>query len=61
MTPSFAELPEGASVTVLIESPEVPVEVSDEELAEIDAGLAEARAGGRVDARAFLRELRRCE
>ncbi|MCA9697603.1 MAG: hypothetical protein KC431_08765 [Myxococcales bacterium] len=46
---------------MLIESPEVPVEVSDEELTEIDAGLAEARAGGRVDARAFLRELRRCE
>ncbi|KIG19076.1 hypothetical protein DB30_05980 [Enhygromyxa salina] len=52
-------IPEGAEVTVLIGRPQDPVDVSDEELAEIDAGLAEAQSPHRVDARAFLRELRR--
>lgn len=52
-------VPEGAEVTVLIGRPEEPVDVSDEELAVIDAGLAEAQNPRRIDARAFLRELRR--
>jgi hypothetical protein len=52
-------VPEGAEVTVLIGRPEAPVDVSDEELREIDAGLAEAQSGQRIDARALLRELRR--
>ena len=52
-------VPEGAEVTVLIGHPEDPVDVSDEELAVIDAGLAEARHPQRIDARAFLAQLRR--
>lgn len=51
-------VPEGAEVTVLIGRAEDPVEVSDEELAVIDAGLAEARNSQRIDARLFLRQLR---
>jgi hypothetical protein len=34
------------------------VQVTDEELAVIDAALAEARDPQRIDARTFLRELR---
>ncbi len=53
------ELKEGAAVTVLVSSPQAPVNVSDEELAVIDAGLAQSRSAERIDARTFLRELRR--
>lgn len=53
------EVPEGAEVTVLIRAAERVVEVTEDELEVIDAGLAEARDGGRIDAREFLRELRR--
>lgn len=52
-------IPEGAEVTVIIGRTREPIDVSDEELAVIDAGLAEARDAERIDARAFLRELRR--
>lgn len=52
------EVPEGAEVTVLIQTDESPVDATEDELEVIDAGLAEARDGGRIDARAFLRELR---
>ena len=52
-------VPEGTEVTVFIGRSEDPVDVSDEELAVIDAGLAEAQGARRIDARAFLRELRR--
>jgi hypothetical protein len=49
--------PEEAEVTVLIDAPEEPVTVSDEELAIIDAGLAAARHPDRIDARNFLHAL----
>ena len=52
------DVPEGTEVTVLIGSAEDSVRVSDDELAVIDTGLIEARAPDRIDARAFLRELR---
>ena len=51
------DAPEGTEVTVLIETDEA-VSVSDEELEVIDAGLREAVSPDRIDARAFLRELR---
>jgi len=51
------DAPDGTEVTVLIGTPEA-VTVSDEELEAIDAGLREAEASARIDARAFLRELR---
>jgi hypothetical protein len=50
-------VPEGAEVTVLIATAEETVEVSEEELAVIDAGLAAARRPARIDAREFLRAL----
>lgn len=50
-------VPEGAEVTVLIATAEDAVEVSEEELAVIDAGLAAARRPARIDAREFLRAL----
>lgn len=53
------ELPEGAEVTVLYGADHAPVEVGDEELALIDAALVEAKRPHRLEARAFLRELRR--
>lgn len=51
-------VPEGTEVVVLIPSSEQPVVATAEELAVIDAGLADAREGRRIDARTFLRELR---
>lgn len=53
-----SDVPEGAEVTVLIRALESSVDASADELAVIDAGLEEARAVGRIDARAFLSELR---
>jgi hypothetical protein len=50
-------VPEGAEVTVLIATAQDVVEVSEEELAVIDAGLAAARRPARIDAREFLRAL----
>ena len=52
------DIPEGTEVVVLIPEQEKVVHATDDELAEIDAGLAEARETQRIDARAFLRELR---
>ncbi|MFO7562752.1 MAG: hypothetical protein R6X02_08940 [Enhygromyxa sp.] len=52
------DIPEGTEVVVLVPDGEQPVYPTDEELAVIDAGLAEARRPERIDARAFLRELR---
>jgi hypothetical protein len=51
-------IPEGTEVMVLIPGREEPVQVTDEELAVIDAALAEARDSPQIDARTFLRELR---
>jgi hypothetical protein len=51
------DAPEGTEVTVLIGTTD-SVLVSDDELEIIDAGLREADAPERIDARAFLRELR---
>lgn len=53
------ELEEGASVTVWIGESHDPVRATDEELQLIRAGKAAASRGELIDARAFLRELRR--
>lgn len=50
--------PEGTEVTVLIGSADETVVASEAELEVIDAGLEEVRVAQRIDARAFLRELR---
>jgi hypothetical protein len=52
------DIPEGTEVVVLVPGADQAVHVTDEELAVIDAGLAEARDPQRIDARTFLRELR---
>ncbi len=51
------DAPNGTEVTVLIASPST-VRVSEDELEAIDIGLREVAASPRIDARAFLRELR---
>ncbi|MFV8751245.1 hypothetical protein ACNOYE_11940 [Nannocystaceae bacterium ST9] len=53
------ELEEGMSVVVWVGDPNMPVRVTDEELELIRAGQAAAKRGELIDARAFLRELRR--
>lgn len=53
------DAPDGTEVTVIIRDADEAIEASDEELGIIDAGLAEARKPGRIDARSFLLELRR--
>ena len=53
------ELEEGASVAVWIGEPNTPVRVTDEELELIREGQAAAARGELIDARSFLRELRR--
>jgi hypothetical protein len=53
------ELEEGALVVVAIGDPRRPVRATEEELELIRAGIAEAERGELVDARAFVRELRR--
>jgi len=50
---------EGAQVRLWVGEPGQPVEATDEELAVIDQGQREAREGKLLDARSFLRELRR--
>ena len=52
------DIPEGTEFVILVPDGEQPVYATDEELAVIDAGLAEARKPERIDARVFLRELR---
>ncbi len=52
-------LSEGAQVRVWVEEPGQPVDASEEELALIDRGQREAHEGKLLDARSFLRELRR--
>lgn len=53
------ELEEGASVTVWVGDAHDPVRATDEELQLISAGKAAALRGELIDAREFLRELRR--
>jgi hypothetical protein len=53
------ELEEGASVAVWIGNPSMPVRATDEELELVREGQAAARRGELLDARSFLRELRR--
>ena len=52
-------LSEGARVRVWVEEPGQPIEATEEELALIDQGRRDARGGKLLDARSFLRELRR--
>ena len=52
-------LVDGTSVTVWLGDPGEPVSVTDSELEQIDQGQAAAARGELLDARAFLRELRR--
>ncbi len=54
-------LPEGTHVSVWVGEPEQAVDVTAEEHAVIDQGLAAADAGELINARAFLRELRRSD
>lgn len=54
-------LEEGADVRVWIGDPDEPVEVTDEEHTLILEGREAARRGQLLDARAFLRELRRAD
>jgi hypothetical protein len=53
------DAPDGTKVMVIIGDPDEVYDASEEELRIIDAGLAAAQASERIDARAFLRELRR--
>jgi hypothetical protein len=53
------ELEEGASVAAWIGNPNAPVRVTDEELELVREGQAAAARGELIDARSFLRELRR--
>ncbi len=53
------DLEEGSRVRVWVGDPEQPVTVADEELELIREGQAAAERGDLIDARAFLRELRR--
>jgi hypothetical protein len=53
------ELEEGMPVAIWIGDPNAPVVVTDDELELIRAGQAAAKRGELLDARAFLRELRR--
>lgn len=52
-------LEEGMPVAIWIGDPNAPVRVTEEELELIRAGQAAARRGELLDARTFLRELRR--
>lgn len=53
------DLEEGAAVAVWIGDPNKPVRTTDEELEMVRKGQAQAARGELIDARAFLRELRR--
>lgn len=53
------DLEEGASVAVWIGHMDRPVRVSDDEFEQVRQGKAAAARGELLDARAFLRELRR--
>jgi hypothetical protein len=53
------DLVEGAAVVVCIGDPHEPVRATDEELEALRKGQAQAQRGELIDARAFLRELRR--
>lgn len=52
-------LPEGAEVYVLSREPGQPVHLSADELAELEAGLAEADRGETITGEALLEQLRR--
>lgn len=54
-------LVEGATITVWIAGPDASFVETDEELAEIDRGLASLEDAQLLDARSFLAELRRGE
>lgn len=53
------DLEEGAAVAIWIGDPQQPVRVTDEELEMVRKSQAQAERGELIDARAFLRELRR--
>ena len=52
------DLPEGAEVGVYLPANEDEIELSPEELAELDAAIEEADRGGGVTAEELLQELR---
>lgn len=52
-------LPEGAEVYVLSRESGVPVSLSADELAELEAGLAEADRGETITGEELLQQLRR--
>ena len=52
------ELPEGLEVAVYYSGDESEVHLTPEELAELDASIAEADRGGGIPAEQVLRELR---
>ncbi len=52
-------LPEGAEVYVLSRDPEQPVHLSGAELAELEAGLAEADRGETISGDELFKQLRR--
>ena len=52
------ELPEGLEVAVYYSGDEPEVHLTPEELAELDAAIAEADRGGGIPAEQVLRELR---
>ncbi len=53
------ELEEGTFVAVWLGRPDTPVPATDEELEVVRQGVAAAERGELLDARSFLRELRR--
>jgi hypothetical protein len=56
-----SSLPEGAEVYVLSRDPGWPVHLSVDELAELEAGLAEADRGETISGEQFFEQLRRHE
>ena len=53
------DLEEGASLAIWIGDSQQPVRATDEELEMVRKSQAQAQCGELIDARAFLRELRR--
>ena len=54
-----SSLPEGAEVYVLSRESGSPVHLSAEEIAELEAGLAEADRGETISGKEFFKQLRR--
>jgi len=57
--PDGVELPSGTRVTVIIEGPEEPVELSPAQEAELDEAIAEAERGEVISAAELFRRLSR--